>query len=413
MRSPSSLHSLARIPHLAPYLTLIMVSNLGNWIQVFAEQWIVLQLSGLEAARWAGRLSLASGLALLVFLPFGGMLTDRFDHRKVVLLAQGSLVCSSLAMGLLAQYAWLTLPRMMGFAAFAGLAAAVSMPTSFRFLREIVPAERVPEAYALLIFQYDLSRMAGPTLAALLVPLSGFAGCFFINAASFVPGLLWMARYMSRMPRSLVPTSDGRPDAGYRALFRVIKSTAALKESLFLTACFGLLAWNHLALLPVYATRYLGFGSKGMASLMTLLGLGAIWASLGMARGLAGDAVRWIKGCFSLYGVLLILWGIHPGIRSAYLLCAAIGPVQAMMWLLLNARVQKLTPAHLAGRMAALFLSLGMGLMPIGNLVAGELAQRLGMQGPRWVLATGGLLLLLAAGVFRSLPTASPTPSPE
>ena len=384
-----------------------MVSNLGNWVQAFAEQWIVLQLSGPEAARWAGRLSLASGVALLVFLPFGGMLTDRFDHRKIVVLAQGSLVFSALSMGLLAQHAWLTLPRMMGFAVFAGLAAAVSMPTSFRFLRELVPPERVPEAYALLIFQYDLSRMAGPALAALLIPLFGLAGSFLLNAVSFVPGLLWMRWYMARTPRPAMPDSREQPEASYRAVFRMIKPDPALRGCFVLTACFGLFAWNHLALLPVYATRYLGFGSRGLASLMTLLGFGAIWASLWLARGLAMDHGRWVRGCFPLYGILLLLWGLHPGVRTAYLLCAFIGPVQAMMWLLLNAQVQRLAPAHLAGRMAALFLTLGMGLMPIGNLLAGEAAQRLGMQGPRWVLAAGGLLLMLAAMSVRR-----PRPAP-
>ena len=87
MRTPSRLQYFAHTPHLATYLAQIMVSNLGNWIQIVAGQWIVLQLAGPEAARRAGRLSLASGLALLVFPPFGGMHTDRFDHRKIVLLA--------------------------------------------------------------------------------------------------------------------------------------------------------------------------------------------------------------------------------------------------------------------------------------------------------------------------------------
>jgi predicted MFS family arabinose efflux permease len=304
-------------------------------------------------------------------------------------------------MGLLAQHAQLTLHRMMGFAVFAGFAAAVSMPASFRFLREIVPAERLPEAYALLIFQYDLSRMAGPSLAALLIPLFGIAGNFFLNAVSFVPGLLWMGWYMTR-GSSLQPDGGHRSaEASYGAVFQVVRSSPALKACLGLTACFGLFAWNHLALLPVYAARYLRLESKGMASLMTILGFGAIWASLWLARGRITNHRRWIGACFALYGVLLILWGICPEVHAAYALCILIGPVQAMMWLLLNGQVQRLSPAHLSGRMAALFLTLGMGLMPIGNLAAGEAAQGLGRQGPRWVLAAGGLLVLVAAILFR------------
>ena len=412
MRTTSRSSSLGKIPHLVPYLSLIMVSNLGNWIQSFSEQWIVLLLSGPEAARWAGRLSLASGLALLVFLPFGGMLTDRFDHRKVVTLAQGSLVLSALSMGLLARHSCLTLHGLMGFAVFAGVAAAVSMPTSFRFLREIVPVERIPEAYALLIFQYDLSRMAGPSLAALLIPLFGISGNFFLNAASFLPGLLWMGWYMARHPLPR-PAGGGRDaEASYDAVFRVVRSSPALEACLALTACFGLFAWNHLALLPVCATRYLGLGSRGMASLMTLLGFGAIWASLWVARGRIANYKRWIGACFALYGVLLLLWGICPGIHAAYALCAFIGPIQAMMWLLLNGQVQRLAPAHLSGRMAALFLNLCMGLMPLGNLASGEAAQGLGPQGPRWVLAAGGFLLLAAAALFHLHPW-EPVPAVE
>ena len=385
--------SLGSHPHLRPYLALMLVSNLGNWVQSFTEQWAVLLLAGPEAARWAGRLGLASGLALLVCLPFGGVLTDRLDHRKVVASAQGALALSALAMGLLARHGQLTIPRMLGFAVLAGLAGAVSMPTAFRFLRELVPAARLPEAYAWLILQYDLSRMAGPSVAALLLPRFGIAGNFLLNAASFLPGLLWLGWYAARARGRRGP--DG-PEAGpgYGAVRRAVQADPALKACLLLAACFGLCAWNHLALLPVFATRYLGLGAAGVAFLMGLLGFGALGASFWAARGKIRQPARWLSACFPLYGSLLVLWSLQPGPLVSRGLCLLIGPTQALMWILLNGEVQRLSPPALAGRTGALFLTLGMGLMPVGNLLAGEAAQLLGTQGPRWVLAAGGLACL-------------------
>jgi MFS family permease len=385
--------SLGRSPRLSIFLVLALVSNLGTWMHAFSEQWVILLLAGPQAARWAGRQSLASGLAMLVFLPFGGTLADRFEPRKVLVLTQAGLMLSALSVGILAcQPQGLTLLRLLGFAVFAGLASALSMPAMWGLLRRLAPPDRPQAGDAWFTLQYDLGRMAGPALAALLLPVFGVAGNFVINAATFA-GLLGFCCTLGRAPAP-APSGPARSrEAGYRELFAWARRDPGLRSTLLLAAAFGWLAWNQLTLLPVYASRYLGFGPGGLASLMTCLGLGALGASLWMIRGFRGDGRRGITACLGLYGLLLVLWGGWPEARLAYGICLLVGPAQALLWLLLNAQAHRLAPRHLAGRTTALFLTLTMGLMPVGTWIAGELAQALGFQGPRWVLAADGLIL--------------------
>lgn len=393
------------------FLILSLVSNLGTWMHAFAEQWAILLLAGPEAARWAGRQSLAFGLAMLVCLPFGGTLADRFEPRKVLALTQVALLASALGLGILACRQALTLHRLLGFAGFAGLASALSMPAAWGVLRQVSPPDRPEAGTPWFTFQYDLSRMAGPSLAALVLPVAGVAGSFFLNALSFGG----MVGFCASLRGSGVATGARGPrrEPSYRELAGWVRRDPALRTTLMLAACFGLLAWNQVTLMPVYATRYLHLGARGLAFLLTCLGLGALGASLAMVGGRRWAGRGLIPACFGLYGALLVLWGVHPQPLLAPCICLVIGPTQALLWLLLNAQAQRLAPRHLVGRTTALFLTLSMGLMPVGNWLAGEGAQRLGIQGPRWVLGLDGLLLAgVALGQIRRPPSVGKEAAP-
>lgn len=391
MSSSSRIPFPGRAAQLSAFLILSLVSNLGTWMHAFAEQWAILLLAGPEAARWAGRQSLAFGLAMLVCLPFGGSLADRFEPRKVLGLTQMALLSSALGLGVLACRHGLTLHRLLAFATFAGLASALSMPAAWGVLRQVSPPDRPEAGTPWFTFQYDLSRMAAPALAALVLPVAGVAGSFFLNALSF-GGMVGFCACLgpSATPAAEVPR---RREPSYRELAAWVRRDPELRTTLALAACFGLLAWNQVTLMPVYATRYLHLGAPGLASLLTALGLGALGASLAMVRGQRWAGRKLIPVCFGLYGALLVLWGVHPQRLLAYGTCLVIGPTQALLWLLLNARTQRLAPPHLVGRTTAVFLTLTMGLMPLGTWLAGEGAQLLGFQGPRWVLGLDGLLL--------------------
>jgi MFS family permease len=177
--------SLLGTPQFAALVITAFVSNTGSWMQSFSEQWVVVGLAGAEAARWSGRLSFALGLAVLVLTPFGGALVDRFDRRRLLAASQIWLAVSAALLGLLALLpGGLTLPRLLAFALATGVGVALAVPALHSLFPDLLPREKLAAASGLMSAQFNLSRMIGPVLAALAIPLVGVAGTFLHNALS-------------------------------------------------------------------------------------------------------------------------------------------------------------------------------------------------------------------------------------
>ena len=375
------------------FLGMALVSNLGSWVQLFTEQWVVLGLAGAEAARWGGRLGFASGLAILIFTPFGGSLADRFDRRKALALAQGWLMLLALAMGLLAlRPGGLTLPRLMGFGVASGIGAALSLPMIQGLIADLVSPEQIPLALGLWSIQFNISRILGPSLAALAFPWIGAAGNFLLNSLSFL-GLVLVTWHL-KVPRVVIPAGV---TASYREGFKVFRTDPTLRKVLLLSVVTGLFAWPYFALLPVYGTRYLGVGERGVALLLSAFGLGAVLGGLWASRQPRTAGIWPVLVPFGLFGLGLGLLGGFPRFYLAAGSLLIMGIAQACFLNAMGSQVQWLAPPHLRGRANAIYLTGILGLLPLGNLASGEIAQLLGAQGPRWVMILDGVAMTWVA----------------
>jgi MFS family permease len=400
--------SVWRSRSLRAFLLAALVSNIGNWMQMFTEQWLTLRLAGPEAARWGGRLAFASGLATLVFIPLGGWVADHLNRPRAMAAAQLWLMGLALAMGGLAWKGWLGLGGLLAFALASGLGGALAMTLGQSLVADLAGPQQTPAAMGLLGVQFNLSRIVGPAVAALLFPLVGAGGNFALNALTFLPLVLVVAR-LRQAPAAPREGEDG----GYRAGWREIRSHAGLRLVLRLAFVAGLFAWGYFALLPVYGARILGLGERGVAGLLSAIGLGAVLGNLGVARGSRAPRQRLDRAvaAFGGGGLCLVLLAAFPDRRVAPFAFLAMGLLQATFAATLSGLVMTWAPPPLRGRINAVYLAGIIGVTPFGNLAAGEAAQALGFHGPRWVLAGEGLVLVamalatLAAG-RRSLDTA-------
>lgn len=375
------------------FLLAALASNIGNWVQIFSEQWLVFLLAGPLAARWAGRLGFASGLAVLVFTPLGGSLADRLDRRKALASAQVFLMLLALSMGLLAAFHQLTLPRLLFFAMASGLGAAVSMPMGQSLIGDLVPPEKIPAAFGLMSAQFNLSRIIGPALAALLFPLVGVAGNFGLNALSFV-GLVVVCLRL-RLPKVHHEAAAG---GSYRQSFHAFRTDPQLSALLVMAAIWGFFAWGYFPLLPVFGARTLGLAERGVAGLLSCFGLGAVLGALVVARDVSGrDRFPRILLAFGGFGAGLGLLGGLPRPAVAYVAMFVMGAFQSTGLSLMSGTIQRKIAPGLRGRANAIYLTAVIGITPLGTLLAGEAAQRLGDQGPRLVILADGLVLLAAA----------------
>ncbi|HNX96528.1 MAG TPA: MFS transporter [Candidatus Aminicenantes bacterium] len=391
-RSPPSVPLLA-LPLFGPFVVAALVSNVGSWMQSFSEQWVVVLQAGPLAARWAGRLGFFSGLATLLVTPFGGMLVDRIGRRRMLLASQLWLAAIALAMGVLACFpGGLTLWRLVLFSLATGTGIALMAPTTHSLMADLLPADRLAAGAGLMSLQFNLGRMAGPALAALALPLVGVAGNFTLNALSFL-GLVWLSL---RLPPAR-PAARGPSSASYAEALAACRRDPELWLVMILSLAAGLFAWSYHSFVAVYAVRYLAAGPGGAAALLVFYGAGALVGSLLLTRDRGRSVWGRLLGSMLGYGLALALMGFFPHPRWTPWVICLLGLGHAFFGNLMGVEVQRRAPEAVRGRVTALYLMAVLGVTPLANLLAGEVAQTLGFAGVRQVLAVQGLLLALVA----------------
>lgn len=390
------------------FLLAALVSNIGNWMQMFTEQWLTLTLAGSEAARWGGRLTFASGLATLVFIPLGGWVADHLDRSKAMTAAQLWLMGLAVAMALLSLKGWLGLHGLVGFALASGFGGALAMTLGHSLVADLAGPGQAPAAMGLMGAQFNLSRILGPSVAALLFPVFGPAGNFALNALTFLP-VVWVVSRL-RLPRAPVTEGEGR---SYREGWAALRAHPGLRRVAALSLVAGFFAWGYFALLPVYGARLLGLGERGVAGLLSAFGAGAVLGGLWVARGPGkGDHLLRATLAFGGAGFCLILLGALPHRLVAPGAFFAMGFLQATFAATMSGLVMAWAPPALRGRINAIYLVAIIGVTPFGNLAAGEAAQAIGTSGPRWVLGGEGAILILAALVSLSTRRREPLARP-
>lgn len=368
------------------YVGAAFISNIGTHMQSFSEQWLVLLQAGPEAARWAGRMSAATGLGVLVATPVGGWLADHARRGRSLAWTQIGLATVALTLAFLSWRGSLGLHALVACALAGGAFAGLMLPLQLSLVGDLGGGGTALFGY--MQVQWNLSRILGPLVAALLFALIGATGNFLLNALSFLPLILLVTRRTEVPPSP--PTTAG---AGYARAWRAL-GDPALREVMAIAALFGLMGWSLLILAPVYGTRFLGLGERGVAGLFAAFGLGAVASGVAVATGrLARDTAVGLRLGLAAFGLalLLVTWP-RPWLTPGALLLGGFGSGLAVTSL--GSRVRQLAPPDLLGRLNALYTLAIVGLSPLGTLAAGELAQALGWQGPRWVFGLQGLLML-------------------
>ncbi len=257
------------IPNYRRYFAGQIVSLSGNWMQMVAEMWLILELTGSGVA--VGVTSALQFLPLLLLGAWGGVLADRWPKRKLLVVTQATMVVPALALwGLTASGA--VEPWMVFALVFArGAVTAVDHPTRQSFVIEMVGADRVVSAVGLNAVLIHSARILGPAGAGLLIVTVGVAPCFLLNAATFVV-MIFALRGMD--PTRLA--DPPRPDrAGVGAAIRYLRGEPGLLIPLAMMALVGTLAFNFPVLLPLLGRFTFEGGVAAYTALAVAMGVGA------------------------------------------------------------------------------------------------------------------------------------------
>jgi MFS family permease len=375
-----------------------IVSLTGTWVQLVAQSWLIYRLTG--RATLLGLVGFAGQVPIFLLAPLGGAIADRFERRRILVVTQ------SIAMVLAFVLAALTLGgvvdewHIVALAAAMGVVNAFDIPTRQSFLVEMVGRDDLINAIGLNSSLFNGARMTGPAVAGILVAAVGEGWCFLINGISFAAVIvaLLAIRVAPFHAPAKVPTLTR-----IREGFAFAIDERPVRALMLLLGILSLTGMPFMVLMPVFADQVLDGGPAAYGVLMSASGLGALAGAVTLAsrrdvRGLGG----WVARAAIAFGALLCVFSLSRSMWLSVLLLLPIGYAMMVEISSSNTLIQTMVPDALRGRVMAVYSMVFMGMAPVGALLAGWAADRIGA--PTTVLI-GGIACIAAAAIFRwSLP---------
>jgi MFS family permease len=386
---PARTFAALSVPNFRLYFAGQSISLVGTWMQLVAQSWLVLQLSG--SGTVLGLVVAAQFLPVLVAGPYGGLVADRANKRRLLLATQSALAILALLLGVLALTHLVRLWMVVLFALLTGAVNAVDSPARQVFVPEMVGQDLVRNAVSLNSVMTNAARAIGPAAAGVLIATVGVGVCFLANAAIAI--LLALALMRTARLQSAPPVSRERGQL--REGLRYVRREPGLWLPVVMMAVVGTLAYEFQVVLPLLARTGLGGDARVYGFLTSAMGFGAILG--GLAVALAGRAG---------VGPLVVA---ELGFGAALFAAAAVGPLPAELIALgvvgvgstaflatSNTTLQLVSEPRFRGRVMALWSVTFLGSTPIGGPVIGAVAEH---SGPRAALAVGGAACLAASAL--------------
>jgi len=378
------------VPNYRRYFTGQVVSLSGNWMQIVAEVWLVLQLTGSGVA--LGLLTAAQFAPILFFGAWGGLLADRIPKRRLLMITQAAMVVPALLLLGLAVTGLVEAWMVLGLAFVRGSVNAIDNPARQSFVIEMVGADRVVNAVSLNSVIVHCARMVGPAVAGVLIATVGVEACFALNGLTFAAMLVALARMA---PDQLdEPEPAVREPGALRAALRYVARTPALAVPLAMMALVGTLSFNFQVLLPLMATGTFHGGPQSYAFLVTAMGLGSVAGAL--VAGTRGRvSARMLVMASAAFGAFTVLAAAAPTLPLLALALVLVGAASVTFAAGVNSTLQLAVEPEMRGRVMALYSVVFLGSTPIGAPLAGWLSEA---AGPRAGLMLSAAAALLAAG---------------
>jgi MFS family permease len=379
-----------QIPNYRRWFAGQLVSVSGNWMQIVAEMWLVLTLTGSAFA--VGLTSALQFLPILLAGAWGGLVADSIPKRRLLLVTQTLMAIPALTLFALSASGDIAAWMVMALVFARGLVMAVDMPARQSFVIEIVGTDRVVNAVGLQSVLIHSSRIAGPAVAGLLIAGGGLELCFLLNALSF--GAMIVALRSLDTGTLAPPKLAVREPGAVRSALRYVLRTPELRIPLGMMALVGTLGFNFQVLLPLLARETFDGGATAYSGLAVAMGAGAIGGAV-FTSARHGIGERLLVGSALGFGASALLAAAAPSLTVEALALVPLGAASVTFAAGINSTLQLAAEPHMRGRVMALYSIVFLGSTPIGGPIAGLLS---GAFGARAALVMAGVAAL-AAGV--------------
>lgn len=376
------------------YITGQAVSLVGTWMQTVAQSWLVLQLTGSGTA--IGVVLALQTLPMLLLGPYGGVVADRVDKRRLMIALQSGMGLLALILGILVVTGVVQLWHVYLLALALGLNQCFENPARQSFMLEMVGPKDLRNAVSLQSTLASCARMIGPAIAGLVIAAGGIGVCFLLNAASFVAVVTSLLRLDVSKLRPSPPTARARGQL--REGLAYVSRTRELAVPLAMMALIGCLAYEFQVVLPVLADITFDAGAGAYGFLTAAMGAGSVLGGLAVATwGRTG--IRPLILAALAFGVALAVAAAAPSLTVLLVIMVIVGALSVTFTATANSSVQLAADPQMRGRVMALWAVAFLGSTAIGGPIAGWVVEQWGGRAGLLLGAAACLVAALAARI--------------
>ena len=367
-----------------------LISNIGTWMQIIAQAWVVYQIGHSELI--LGLVAFASAIPVLAISPWGGVVVDRMSRRKLLMMTQSGAMILAFIMAALTFANKIQEWHVIVLAALLGVVNAFDAPARQAFVPELVGKNDLPNAIALNSIMFNSARIIGPAVAGLTLAAVGAAWCFTINGISFLAVLvgLWLIDLPAyrRIQYTASPWEQLVSGMKYAAKNREIRAL------ILLSLVFSIFGISYATILPAFVEKMLHQGATAYGWINAASGLGAVTGAFLLAHrgshGRRGQILVLTNIAFPLILIAFSFTSYHP---FALLLAYGLGVGFMMQFTTINTLLQTRVEDTFRGRVMGLYTITFFGFAPFGNLLIGFLGQQLGLGIAMTLFAVCSLIL--------------------
>jgi MFS family permease len=377
-----------------------LVSNLGGWMQVVGQNWLVLALTG--SPFLLGLVSFIANLPMLGLSLVGGVVADRNSRKTVLLVTQNCQALLMLIMAILSFLNIINIWMIIVIVFLLGIVQAFNSPAYQTIMLDLVQRKDLMNAIALNSFQFNLTRIIGPGIAGILVSVVGVAACFFINSLSFMAVVA--ALLMVRLPAPVPILIKRSVLQEIQESLNYLRRNSGLSGLLIVASLFSFFVFPYLTLLPVFVQKVFKSGPGDYGILLSSVGVGALISALMVAN--ISERLQH-KSRFMNWGMLimvigLLLFGLSSNFILTMIALALAGGAMVAVNTTMNTIVQSTVPEELRGRILSVWTLCTVGFMPLGNLQSGIVAEQWGA--PASTIINTILFVIITGIVFLLIP---------
>jgi len=365
-------------------------SSIGTWMQIVAQGWLIYRLS--HSAFLLALDQFLGGIPIFLFSLIGGVVADRVERRKILLLSQYVQMFSATLLTILVSTGLVHVWHILCLSFISGFAQAFGGPAYQALIPMLVEKEDMPNAIALNSIQFNVAVMVGPALAGQTLAKLGEPWCFGLNALSFLAPVVSLSIISARF------FPEKTTDSMFSSLKEGIKFTrkqGSMEALIVLAFCMTALGMPMRTYIPVFVKDIFHRGPETYGNLLALMGLGSIFGSLGIAS--AGNMQR--KGLVALaalasLGAGISAFALSKSLPVSGIVLVLVGASMMAVFATVSSLVQLITTNEMRGRVMSVYNFAFRGGMPMGNLLSGWLVPM--FTAPVVLGVNGSLLILLA-----------------